>query len=87
MDNSMYHNGSKMILKFVKPHVSRFSHASYSPHISPCDFWLFGTLKGTLKHQDFNSSDEIEKGMTTARDDLAVDDVQSVFQNWMSRLS
>jgi hypothetical protein len=37
MDNSLYHNGSKVVSKFEKHHVSRLPHRSYSLDMSPCD--------------------------------------------------
>jgi hypothetical protein len=44
-------------------------------------------LKGILKDQEFNSSDEIEEAITRPWDDLTFDNVQSVFQNWMILLA
>jgi hypothetical protein len=73
--------------KFETHHVSRFPHPPYSPDISPCNFWLFGTLKGNLKDQESNSSNEIEEAIFGIWDDFTFDNVQSVFQNWMRRLA
>jgi hypothetical protein len=55
--------------------------------MSPCDFWLFGVLKGVLKDRELISSDEFEEAITRARDELTFDEVQNVFHNWMSRLA
>jgi hypothetical protein len=44
-------------------------------------------LKGVLKDCEFNSSDEIEKVITKAWDELTFDEVQRVFHNLMSRLA
>jgi hypothetical protein len=38
MDNSMCHNGSKVVSKFDKHHFARLPHPSYSRGLSPCDF-------------------------------------------------
>jgi hypothetical protein len=43
-------------------------------------------LKGIRKDQEFYSHDEIEEAITMAWNNLAFDDVQSVFHNWMNRL-
>jgi hypothetical protein len=43
-------------------------------------------LKGILKDRDFHSHDEVEEAITTAWNDLTLDEVQSVFHNWMNRL-
>jgi hypothetical protein len=86
MDNSMCYNGSKLMSKCEKRHVSGFPHARYSLDISPTDFWLFGILKGILNDHEFNSSDEIEEAITRIWDALIFDNVQRPFQKWMNRL-
>jgi hypothetical protein len=86
MGNSMCHNRSKVMSKSGKHYLSRFSHPPYSLAISQCNFWLFGVLKGILKDQEFNSSNEIEQGIPRIWDDLNFGNVQGVFQNRMSRL-
>jgi histone-lysine N-methyltransferase SETMAR len=60
IDNSICHNGSKVVAKFDKIHIARLPHPPYSPDLSPCDFWLFGMLKGILKDREFHLHDEIE---------------------------
>jgi hypothetical protein len=85
MDNSMVHNGSKVVSKFDMNHIARSPHQPYSPDLSPCDFWLFGMLKGILKDREFHSHDEIEEAITMAWNDLTFDEVQSVFYNRMNR--
>jgi histone-lysine N-methyltransferase SETMAR len=86
MDNSICHNGSKVVSKFDKHHIARLPHPPYSPDLSPCDFWLFGMLKGILNGRGFHSYDEIEEAFTMAWNDLTFDEVQSAFHNWMNRL-
>jgi hypothetical protein len=76
-----------MTSKFEKHYVSRLLRLPYSPDTSPCDFWLFGMLKGVLKDREFNSSDEIQEAIMKEWDELIFDEVQSVFHNWMSRLA
>jgi hypothetical protein len=87
MDNSMGHNGSKFMSKFDRHHIARLPHPPHSPDLSPCDFWLFGILKGILKDRELHSRDETEKVITMVWNDLTFDEVQSVFHNWMNRLS
>jgi hypothetical protein len=84
MDNSMCHNDSKVVSKFDKDHIARLPHPSYSPDLSPCDFWLFGMLKGILKDREFHLHDETEEAITMAWNDLTFDEAQSVFHNWMN---
>jgi hypothetical protein len=86
MDNSMGHNWSKAVSKFDKHHVARLPRRPYSSDLSPCDFWVFGMLKGILKDREFHSYDEIEEAITMAWNDVTFNEVQSVFHNWMNRL-
>jgi hypothetical protein len=85
-DNSMCHNRPKVVSKFDKHRIARLLHPPYSPYLSPCDFWLFGLLKGTLKDREFHSHDEIEEAIMMAWNDLTFNEVQSVFYNWTNRL-
>jgi hypothetical protein len=81
--NSMGHNGSKAASKFEKRPLSGMPHPPYSPEMSPCDFWLFGLLKGILKDREFNSIEEIEAAIAKTWKGLSLDDLQNVFLSWM----
>jgi hypothetical protein len=81
MDHSTCHNGSKVVSTFDKHHIGRLPYPPYSRDLSPCDFWLFGMLKGILKDREFHSHDEIEEAIMMAWNDLTFDEVQSVFHN------
>jgi hypothetical protein len=81
----MCHNGSKVASKFEAHHVTQLAHPPRSPDSSPCDFWLFGALKGILKDCETNSSGEIQEGIMKVWDHLTFDEVQSVFHNRLNR--
>jgi transposase len=66
MDNSMCHNGLKVVSKFDKHCITRLPYPPYSPDLSPIDFWVFGMLKVNLKDREFHSHDEIEEAITMA---------------------
>jgi hypothetical protein len=74
-------------IKIREASVSRLPHPPNSSDLSPCDFWLFETLKRVLKDREFNSSDEIEEVITEVWDEFTFDEVQSVFHNWMNRFT
>jgi hypothetical protein len=67
--------------------VFRLPHASHSPSIIPCDFWLFGLLKGIMKDREFHCHEESEEAIPVAWNDLTFEDVQSIFYGWMRRLA
>jgi hypothetical protein len=70
MNDLMCRNGSKIVSKFEKDHLSRSSHLLYSPGIIPCDFCYFGVLKGILEDREFNMNDEFEETIESAQNDL-----------------
>jgi hypothetical protein len=37
--NTHWHNGQKLIGKMKRNHTIPLDHPSYSPDLSPCDFW------------------------------------------------
>jgi hypothetical protein len=87
MDNSMCHDGHKISEKLAKKSTERVPHPSYSPDISPCDFWLFGMLEYKMKDREFQSQQVILSAVANMWDDLTFADVQCVFQEWMERLA
>jgi hypothetical protein len=44
-------------------------------------------LKGVLKDREFNSNYAVEEAITKVWDELTFDEVQNVFQDWMSHLA
>jgi transposase len=86
MDNSICHNGAKITEKLEKRHIARATHPSYSPDLSPYDFWLFEILKQKMKERVFQSEEQILAAITESWNELTFEDIQRVFRNWMERL-
>jgi hypothetical protein len=82
IDNSICHHGSKVRSKIKKNHNDRM-YPTYSPDISPCDFWLFGMLKQTLRDREFSSSAETEDAIARVWNGLTFDDAQGMFRGWI----
>jgi hypothetical protein len=87
MDNSMCHNGSKVTLKIKKNRISGMRHQHYSPDRSPCDVPFFDMSKQILRNREFSSSDEAEDTIGQVWNDLTFDHVQSMFRDWIWRLT
>jgi hypothetical protein len=62
-------------------------HTHLSPDISPCDFWLFGMLKHTIKDREFQNQQAIFTAIAQSWADLIFADVQSAFPEWMEHLT
>jgi transposase len=82
----MCHKGANITEKLEKRHIGRAPRPSYSPDLSPCDFWLFGILKQKTKERVFQSEEPILAAITESWNELTFEDIQRVFHNWMERL-
>jgi hypothetical protein len=63
MDNSTCDNGAKITEKMSLKGLGRAPYTAYSPDISPCDFWAFGTIQEKIRDRHFQGSEEILKAI------------------------
>jgi hypothetical protein len=87
MDTLRYHNGKKITAEIEHRRFARAPHRLYSPGLSPCDFWLFGLVKHSLKDREIQGLQALISALRDNWDDLIFEDVQAVFLDWMERLS
>jgi hypothetical protein len=78
-DNSMCHNGHRVVdeLRWLK--ILRAPHPPYSPDISSCDFWIFGDFKRKLKDYDLQGPEKILMRFQELRDNIAFKELQMAF--------
>ena len=51
---------SRLVQRFlVKHQITQVSQPPYSPHLVPCDFWLFPKLKPPLKRKRLQTASEL----------------------------
>jgi histone-lysine N-methyltransferase SETMAR len=63
----------------------RVPHPPYSPDLSPWDSCLFGMLKDKIKDRLFRTIEEIITAVHRVWSEVTLDDLQSIFFNWMER--
>jgi hypothetical protein len=85
-DNARPHTAYSSAARLAKLGFQRMPHPPYSPDISPCDFYLFGTVKRKLKGlvaQDDNDVADMfyEKLMEISREERL-----SAMHDWVRRL-
>ena len=61
-------------------------HPDYSPDFSPCDFWLFPTLKGMLTGRKFVRVHNMAKAVNSELRGIPSLDYHNAFVNWRTRL-
>ena len=65
--------------------IETVPHPSYSPHLAPCDFWLFPKLKENLRGCRYETIEEMKEAMTKVIDTLAQADFHEAFQKLLER--
>jgi hypothetical protein len=86
MDNSMSQNGRKVTDEFVNLKLDRVPHPSYSPDLSPCDFWPFRVSKQKIKDRVCQTIEDIMIADHRAWDELTLHGLQSAFFNWIEQI-
>ena len=66
--------------------ISVVPQPPYSPDLSPCDFFLFPTLKHILKGGHFETLENIQKTVTDQLKAIPVENFQRCYQEWEQRL-
>jgi histone-lysine N-methyltransferase SETMAR len=85
-DNASSHTAS-LTQKFLDDNrVKRVPHASYSPDLAMCDFWLFPGLKRHLRGIKFNSEEEIDSAVMAYFDIIPREAWREAFSMWQKRM-
>jgi hypothetical protein len=69
----------------VKHSVATLPQPPYSPDLAPADFFLFPRIKTALKGRHFESIPAIQAAVTTALNEVPVEDFEGAYQAWESR--
>ena len=61
-------------------------HPPYSPDLAPCDFFLFPTMKKTLKGKRFANVEKVKTASQEALNNIKLQQFQRCFTQWEKRL-
>ena len=61
-------------------------HPTYSPDLAPCDFFLFGHLKGKMKGIALADRSELEAWIYQELEKIDEKTIVEVFRSWIKRL-
>jgi hypothetical protein len=75
METYTGHNGQEMIDQLTNADITRAA-----PDPRPCNFWLFGFLKESMKGMDLTTEDHIVEAVTTIWRSVTFETQRSVFQ-------
>jgi hypothetical protein len=60
--------------------MKRAPHPPYSPDLAPCDFYLFGDIKGRLAGASFEDPDQLLQATDAIFSQLKTTTLERVFQ-------
>jgi hypothetical protein len=67
--------------------MKRAPHPSYSPDLAPCDFHLFGYIKGSFVGASFEEPDQLLQAIAAIFHSIEKATLERVFQEWIDRLA
>jgi hypothetical protein len=67
--------------------ATRFNGPRYSPDLSLHDFYSFKLLKNKLKDHELSMAEQIIEAITAVWDSVTFDELQSLFAEWIQRLT
>jgi hypothetical protein len=87
MDNAGVHTAGDCIAEIQRLKMTRLPQPVYNPDLSLYDFQFFGFAKQAIQDEVFDNADQIMQYLHSIFDQVAFENPQRVFLNWMQRLS
>jgi hypothetical protein len=66
--------------------LERMEHLPYSLDLAPCDFFLFGYIKGKLMGKQEETFEDLVSEVRNIIEGIRPDILKSVFESWKGRL-
>ena len=82
-DNAPVHNSILVTDYLTKMDIKTLPHPPYSPHLAPCDFWLFPKLKEKLRGCRYEIIEEMKEAVMKVIDTLTQEDFHGAFQKML----
>jgi hypothetical protein len=87
LDNARLHNDRKSEAILTATKARRIPASTYSPDLSPSDFFLFGMLEERMSGTSFSPSDELISAISELIASFPKDQLGTIYKNWMKRLN
>lgn len=85
-DNAKVHKSSTVDTFLNEHKVTLIPHPPYSPDISPCDFFLFGTMKKKLEGFSTSNFEELKIFVEKYLKSINRKTMEKVMEEWKKRL-
>jgi histone-lysine N-methyltransferase SETMAR len=85
-DNAPIHCTAMITERMFLREFKKMDHPPYSPDLSPCDFFLFGYLKGELTKRDYATPEDLFFEIRSVTAGISPELCRRVFESWIVRL-
>jgi hypothetical protein len=85
-DNATCHIATDNVNFLEEENISTLKQPPYSPDLCPCDFFLFGTLKGKMRGIEIKNRNHLKKVIRKIMLEIPPSVYESVYRNWSKRL-
>ena len=67
----------------MKKRIPLINHPSYSPDLSPCDYFLFPKLKTKMKGAFYDDIPAIQAAVTEVLKNIPINDIKKSIMRWL----
>jgi hypothetical protein len=85
-DNAPTHCTGTLRDRMATAELERMERRLYSPDLAPCDFFLFGYVKGKLVGKQYEMPEDFVSEVRTIIEYIRPDVLKNVFESWKGRL-
>ena len=85
-DNTLSHKCEVVKYFLASEKVKVLNHPSYTPDLSPCDFFSFPRLKKMLSGNKYMSRSSLDSAIYQCLQQIPKEDYLSAFRNWVKSL-
>jgi histone-lysine N-methyltransferase SETMAR len=85
-DNALIHCTGTVRDRMAAAELERIEHPPYSSDLTPCDFFLFGYVKGKLVGKQYETPEDLVSDVRNIIEGIRPDVLKSVFEFWKGRL-
>lgn len=84
-DNAPAHTSLVTQATLAELGINTLSHPPYSPDLSPCDFYLFPTIKADLRGKRYEDVEDLPVVVRESIRKIPTEDFKKCFTSWVLR--